>query len=79
MPIRVEDAKRFRGCGELEVMIVKFLESHREYAYTSDEIRETLGLKMKPLSNRLTLQNIGLIILDVISAVALEYILKYLS
>jgi len=76
MPIKVEDAKRFSGYDQLEVMIIKFLESHREYAYTSDEIREALGLKIKPPSNELTLQNIGLIILDAVSAVAFEYILS---
>jgi hypothetical protein len=72
MPIKVEDAKRFRGYEELEIRITKFLESHREYAYTSDEIREALGLKIKPPSNELTLQNIGLAVLDAFFAAYFE-------
>jgi len=45
MPIKVEDAKRFSGYGQLEVMIIKFLESHKDNAYSAEEIRQNLGLK----------------------------------
>jgi len=45
MPIKVEDAKRFGGYEQLEVMIIKFLESHKDNACTAEEIRENLGLK----------------------------------
>jgi hypothetical protein len=45
MPIKVEDAKRFSGYGQLEVMIIKFLESHKDNAYAAEEIRQNLGLK----------------------------------
>jgi len=45
MPIKVEDAKRFSGYDQLEVMIIKFLESHKDNAYAAEEIRQNLGLK----------------------------------
>jgi hypothetical protein len=45
MPIKVEDAKRFSGYDQLEVMIIKFLESHKDNAYSAEEIRQNLGLK----------------------------------
>jgi len=45
MPIKVEDAKRFSGYDQLEVMIIKFLESHKDNAYAAEEIRQYLGLK----------------------------------
>jgi hypothetical protein len=79
MPIKIEDAKRFGGYEQLEVMIIKFLESHKDNAYTSEEIRENLGLKIKPPSNELTLQNIALIALDAASAVAFEYFLNNMA
>jgi len=45
MPIKVEDAKRFSGYDQLEVMIIKFLESHKDNAYAAEEIRQNLSLK----------------------------------
>jgi hypothetical protein len=47
VPIRVEDVKR-RGesiIEKLERRIIEFLKAHKGYAYTSEEIREELGLK----------------------------------
>jgi len=47
VPIRVEDVKRRGGSiiEKLERRIIEFLKAHKDYAYTSEEIRKELGLK----------------------------------
>jgi hypothetical protein len=47
MPIEVEKAEK--RCGELGIWVVKFLESHRGYAYSIIEIMEALGFEFKLL------------------------------
>jgi hypothetical protein len=76
MPIKVEDAKKYKGYEEDEIKILKFLEAHKGYAYTSEEIRKGLGFKAIYIPDEkgsyLTLRNIGMFALDVAHAVLFE-------
>jgi hypothetical protein len=76
MPIRVEDAKKYKGWEEDEIKIVKFLESHKGYAYTSEEIRKGLGFNIAYTPDErgsyLTPQNIAMFTLDVADRVLFE-------
>ncbi|MEM3489337.1 MAG: hypothetical protein QXJ62_03645 [Nitrososphaeria archaeon] len=80
MPIKVEDAKKYKRWEENEIKIAKFLEAHKGYAYTSEEIREGIGFRVVYTPDEhgsyLTPQNIGVFILDVSHAVLFEMILE---
>lgn len=43
MPIKVEDAKKYKGYEGTEFKISKFLEKNKGNAYTSKEIRKGIG------------------------------------
>jgi hypothetical protein len=76
MPIRIEEARKYKGWEEDEVKIYKFLEAHKGYAYTSEEIRKELGFSVTYIPDEkgsyLNLQNIGKFVLDVAHAVLFE-------
>lgn len=80
MPIRVEDAKKYRGYEEDEIKIVKFLESHKGYAYASEEIRKGIGFSAVYVPDEQGSywppQNIGMFILDVSHAVLFDMTLE---
>ena len=69
MPIPVDDAKKFSGSSDIEIRIVKFLESHTTEAQSSDDIGTGIGyvtLQFQPDELRLRLrgnywnrQNVG--------------------
>jgi len=77
MPIKVEDAKKYKGYEEDELKIVKFLESHKGYAYTSDELRKEIGFRGVYIPDERgsywTWQNVGMFALDVTNAVLWKY------
>lgn len=83
MPIKVEDAKKYKGYEETELKIIKFLEKHKGYAYTSEEIRERIGFKAvytpDERGSYWTWQNIGIFALDVTHAVLFTMILERMA
>lgn len=67
IPIKIDEAKKYKGYEEDEIKIIKFLEAHKGYAYTSEEIRKGIGFEVTyvPDEKGSTLQNIGMLVLDI--------------
>ena len=64
MPIPVDDAKKFSGYPDIEIRIVKFLESDRAHAHSRDEIGTGIGfdrqqIKADESGNYWTWENFG--------------------
>jgi|GEM_PF-2776435 len=77
MPIKVEDARKYKGYEETELKIVKFLEKDKGNAFTSKEIREGIGRKDIGYSpnekdSYWTWQNVGLFALNVTNDVLFD-------
>jgi hypothetical protein len=77
MPIKVEDAKKYKGYEEDEIKIARFLNEHPENAYTQDEIMKGIG--MIPIvyaknenGSYWTWENAGKLALDVARSVSFE-------
>jgi len=83
MPIKTEEAKKYKGYKEEEIKIVKFLETHREYAYTAEEIRQGIGFGAVYIPDEKgsywTPQNIGMFVLDIVHAVLFEMRLERMA
>jgi hypothetical protein len=83
MPIKVEEAKKYKGYEKDEIKMVKFLETHKGYAYTSEEIRKGLGFEATYIPDEkgsyLTPQNIGMFVLDLSHAVLFEMTLDRMA
>jgi len=74
MPIKVEDAKRYKGYEEDEVKIATFLTENKGNAFTEEEIEKGIGktdftYTPDKRGSYWTWQNVGLFTLNVINGV----------
>lgn len=74
MPIKVEEAKKYKGYEKDEVKISKFLEKNRGDAFKEDEIRKGIGRTDIPYlpdekGSYVTLKNFGSLSLNILRSV----------
>jgi len=74
MPIKVEDARKYKGYEKTEFKIVKFLDKNKGNAFTLKEIEEGIGRKdigyaPNEKGSHWTWQNVGSFALNVTTAV----------
>jgi hypothetical protein len=81
MPIRIEEAKKYKGYTEDEVKVARFLERNRGSAFTEEEIRRGIGkidIAYAPdeRGSYFTLPNIGSFTINVLDRVFLRNTLE---
>ena len=74
MPIKVEEARKYKGYKEDEVKIARFLEKNKGNAFTAEEIRKGIGridIAYTPdeKGSLLTLQNVSSFTVNVLDRV----------
>lgn len=81
MPIKVEDAKKYKGYKEDEVKIADFLTKNKSDAFTEEEIGKGIGktsIVYAPdeKGSYWTWQNVGLFTLNVVNGIFFRSILE---
>jgi hypothetical protein len=75
MPIKAEDAKKYKGYQEDEVKIAQFLEKNKGNAFTDEEVMKGIGKTPKVYTpdekgSYWTWQNVGNFTVEVLGAVS---------
>ena len=83
MPMRVDDLKKYENYEEEEIRIAKFLEQHRGFAYTYEELHGELHKRLDyepdEKGSYLTLKNIGKLSLNIVGLYAFSQILRNMA